>query len=143
MEHSWVVWKCSICGHAYGRSRKSKDSRCPHCNQIERAIISNHEDAAEARKAISVLNTPPEIREQLEEWIEKKENHDFRPTKSQNVDGETVLDMAESEDGIVNLKSLQEALDSLQSAISAEDFADNACTAGELMICGDGTWRRV
>ena len=143
MEHSWVVWMCSICEHAYGRSRNSKDSRCPHCNQTERNALSNHVDAINAKKAISLLNTPPEIRDQLEKWVEKNEHLDFRPIKSQNVDGNKVLEMAVNEDGIVSIESIQTILNSLRSAISAEDFVENACAAGELMICGDGIWQRV
>lgn len=143
MEPSWVVWMCSTCGHAYGRSKKSQDTRCPHCNQTDRKVMSSHEDAADAKKAISFLNTPPEIRNQLEQWIEKNEKNDFRPMKSKNVDGSSVLDMAENEEGIVTLESLEITLKSIQSEISAEDFADNACAAGELMICGNGIWQRV
>ena len=143
MEPAWVVWMCSTCGHAYGRSRKSQDARCPHCNQTDRKSMSSHEDAAEAKKAISLLNTPPEIRNQLEEWIEKNESIDFRPMKSKNVDGSSVLDMAENENGVVTLESLEIALKSLQSEISAEDFADNACAAGELMMTGNGIWQRM
>ena len=138
-----MVWRCLRCEHAYGRSRKSRDLRCPHCNQTERHSLSSHEDAADAKKAISILNTPPEIRDQLERWIEKNENLDFRPMKSKNVDGNSVLEIAENDEGFVTLESIQSALNSIQSTISAEDFADNACAAGELMISGNGIWQRV
>ena len=143
MERPWVVWLCSVCEHAYGRSKKSKDSRCPHCNQTERSVMSSHSDASEARKAISLLNTPPEIRDQLQHWVEKNESMDFRPMKSKNVDGNSVLDLAENDEGFVTLDALQIALNSLQSTISAEEFAENACAAGELMITGSGIWQRV
>lgn len=138
-----MVWLCSVCEHAYGRSKKSKDSRCPHCNQTERSVMSSHSDASEARKAISLLNTPPEIRDQLQHWIKKNESMDFRPMKSKNVDGNSVLDLAENDEGFVTLDALQIALNSLQSTISAEEFAENACAAGELMITGSGIWQRV
>ncbi|MDP6907101.1 MAG: hypothetical protein QF440_06770 [Candidatus Thalassarchaeaceae archaeon] len=141
METTWVVRLCTPCGRAYGKSSRSKDIRCLHCNHSENEIISRHNKPEDAQKAVTLHNTPPEIRDELQQWMDKSAELDFRPSRTRNVDGERVLSLAADNEGIVTLESVQMVLDQMRSKITSENFLDAANAAGELLFIEPGVWR--
>ena len=140
MAPSWLVLMCQSCELAFGKPRRGKDLRCPHCNHPESNILSRHMDANEASDAVSVANVPPEIRNQLATWMQKQPK---RASESEPVDGFTILSHATDEDGFITLESLKQALISLNSPIDAEALAEEASAEGELIQVDSNRWKRA
>jgi hypothetical protein len=142
MEPRWIVLLCGSCNAAYGKSRSSKDMRCTHCNHADGIIISRHQNAEDARKAITIANTPQEIRSDLEKWMKESESQNSS-VKIANIDGDQVLNQSADEDGIVSLKSIETTLLEMRAEIGANEFAEQASAAGELLSIGNNLWRLV
>ena len=142
MEPRWIVFLCGSCNAAYGKSRSSKDMRCTHCNHADGVIISRHQNAEDARNAITIANTPPEIKSDLEKWIKNSESRNSS-VKITNIDGDQVLKQSADEDGIVSLESIEITLLEMRAEIGADEFAEQASAAGELLRIGNNLWRLV
>jgi len=140
MEPSWLVLMCQSCERAFGKPRRGKDLRCPHCNHPESKILSRHMDANEASDAVSVANVPPEIRDQLSTWIQKQPRD---VSESEPVDGYTILSRATDEDGFITLDSPKKSLSTLNSPLDAEAFAEEASAEGELLRVAPNRWKRA
>ena len=140
MEPSWLVLMCQSCNSAFGKPRRTKDMRCPHCNHSESKILSRHMDANEASDAVSLANVPSEIRDQLATWMQKQPK---MISESDPVDGNTILSKATDDDGFITLESLKKALSALNSPIDAEAFAEEASAEGELIRVDSNRWKRT
>lgn len=142
MEPSWLVLMCQSCEQAFGKPRRGTNLRCPHCNHSESKILSRHMNANEASDAVSEANVPPEIRDQLRAWVEN-ERQSHTTSKSEPVDGSTILSMATGEDGFITLNSLKMALSVLNLPIDSESFAEHASAEGELLRVAPNRWKRA
>ncbi len=142
MEPRWIVLMCGYCKAAYGKSHSSKDMRCTHCNHADGVIISRHQNAEEARKAITIANTPPEIRSDLEKWMKESESRN-PSVKTTNIDGHKVLAQSADQDGIVSLESIEITLLEMRAEIGPDEFIEQASAAGELLRIGNNLWRLV
>ena len=142
MDSIWLVLQCESCGRAFGRQSTSKSIVCPHCNHTDAKILSRHLNASDASDAVSLANVPPEIRDQLSNWMNQQSqvNHSNSVSPS---DGSSILTSAENEDGIITLESLRKALFSAGFDIDAEGFAERASAEGELMRVGADCWKRA
>ena len=99
-------------------------------------------NASEASNAVSVANVPPEIRDQLSNWLGQQEM--LNPAVNHGtIDGHTILAKASDEDGIVTLESLTMVLSQMNIDIDPEIFAEQASTEGELLQDGPNRWKRA
>ena len=98
--------------------------------------------ANEASDAVALGNVPPEIREQLKDWMQTE---DPSPSASSSapVDGNTILSKATDDDGFITVESLKKALSALNSSIDAEAFAETASAEGELIRVDSNRWKRT
>ena len=142
VQASWLVHLCAACKRAFGKSRQSKDLRCPHCNRSESSIISRHHSAEEARDAVSLANVPPEIRGDLQIWQAKEKRHQA-PVPVSDVDGGSVLATAADDNGELNLESVEISLLNHNSHIDAEAFIEQACADGEWLRAGPNRWKLI
>ena len=98
--------------------------------------------ANEASDAVALGNVPPEIREQLKDWMQKE-----APSPSASspvpIDGNTILSKATDDDGFITLESLKKALSALNSPLDAEAFAETASAEGELIRVDSNRWKRT
>ena len=141
MDSMWLVLQCESCNRTFGRQSTGKSLACPHCNHADAKVLSRHHSAGEASKAVSVANTPPEIREQLSTWMNQQSNSTHSTEKSP-IDGDNILSKSEDEEGYVTLESLRKVLVSSNIQIDAESFAEHACSEGQLMRAGVNRWKR-
>jgi|ETNmetMinimDraft_32_1059908.scaffolds.fasta_scaffold08795_6 hypothetical protein len=137
----WLVLKCESCELAFGKSRHAKDLHCPHCNHSQSKVISRHLNANQASRAVSASNVPPEIQEQLSDWL-TDQHESFQSPENESVDGNSILYSASDKDGIVTLESLQKTLLQMNLPLDAELFAEQACAEGELLRDGTNRWKR-
>ena len=98
--------------------------------------------ANEASDAVALGNVPPEIREQLKDWMQK-EVPSPSASSSVPVDGNTILSKATDDDGFITVESLKQALNALNSSIDAEAFAEAASAEGELIRVDSNRWKRT
>ena len=67
MPEPWKVFKCSACKMCHGR--KSIGHNCPHCGQRTNKatlVIDSADNPADLRMKVIIANTPPELRESLQ-----------------------------------------------------------------------------
>lgn len=98
--------------------------------------------ANEASDAVALGNVPPEIREQLKDWMQKEASSPSA-SPSAPVDGNTILSKATDDDGFITVESLKKALGALNSSIDAEAFAEEASAEGELIRVDSNRWKRT
>ena len=98
--------------------------------------------ANEASDAVALGNVPPEIREQLKDWMQK-EAPPPSASSSVPVDGNTILSKATDDAGFITVESLKKALSALNSSIDAEAFAETASAEGELIRVDSNRWKRT
>lgn len=136
----WNVLLCQGCQRAFGTSSQAKSRACPHCNNSDARLISSHDKASNARDAVALANTPPEIRNQLAGWMAKEKQREA-PVPVQSIDGDSVLAQAADEEGICTLAAIELAIAQHNSVMDAESFIESACAQGELLRLPDGRWR--
>ena len=72
---TWVMFQCSSCKRFSGARKGQKSMICGHCGAGKKlSVIEEFSDSSSLYEAISLENTPPEIRKELERALSRKSN---------------------------------------------------------------------
>ena len=80
---TWVMFRCNSCQKFSGARKGQKSMVCGHCGSREGlSVIQEFSNSSSLSQAISLENTPPEIRKELEKALSQKSNKisTFEPT---------------------------------------------------------------
>ena len=70
---TWVMFRCSSCEKFSGARKGQKSMVCGHCGDREGlSVVQEFSNSSSLSQAISLENTPPEIRKELEKALSRK-----------------------------------------------------------------------
>ena len=74
---TWVMFQCSSCDRFSGARKGQKSMMCSHCGDRERlSVIREFSNSSSLSQAISLENTPPEIRKELDNYYSEFKYYD-------------------------------------------------------------------
>jgi len=105
-EPRWVMFRCESCVRFSGAKKGQKSMVCGHCGSRERlSIVQEFNDSQSMANAVSMENTPPEIRNELESILKGKRDMFSNPI-SRPVDPLELIQSATDENGMIDVESL-------------------------------------
>ncbi len=114
---TWVMLQCSSCDRFSGARKGQKSMICSHCGDRERlSVIQEFSNSSSLSQAISLENTPPEIREELEKALSRKSNQISSP---ETTDPVSMIQSFTSDEGIIDVDGIITEL--ISSGLSEND----------------------
>ncbi|MEC9119063.1 MAG: hypothetical protein VX854_05960 [Candidatus Thermoplasmatota archaeon] len=114
---TWVMLQCSSCDRFSGARKGQKSMICSHCGDRERlSVIQEFSNSSSLSQAISLENTPPEIRKELEKALSRKSKQISSPEITDPV---SMIQSFTSDEGIIDVDGIISEL--ISSGLSQND----------------------
>lgn len=103
---TWVMFRCDSCSRFSGARKGQKSMVCGHCGSNERLkVIREFNDPRKMAEAVSLENTPPEIRKELEKAMSQNRNKMvFNPSKP--VNPIELIKESSDDEGVIDMEQL-------------------------------------
>ena len=114
---TWVMFRCSSCEKFSGARKGQKSMICGHCGARDGlSVIQEFTNSSSLSQAISLENTPPEIREELENALRRKSDKISSTEISNPV---SMIQSYSDREGIIDIDGMTSKL--ISSGLSEHD----------------------
>ncbi|MBT4060164.1 MAG: hypothetical protein HOE69_07670 [Euryarchaeota archaeon] len=142
-ERVFLVIRCKECERHFGSLTQVPSSQCPGCGtRGENPIVERANDSEDLREKVSLANTPPELRAELNKRMRRDNYESFEEdTKSPRALLKIISNIVD-ENGLINLQIVQNALDKRQiESPNGQELIDMVESQGLLLRHSSDEWR--
>ena len=101
---TWVMFQCSSCQRFSGARKGQKSMVCGHCGATEGlSVVQEFSNSSSLSQAISLENTPPEIRKELDKAFSRKSN---KISISEPMNPVSMIQSFANEQGIIDVNGI-------------------------------------